>query len=211
MKSIMVFGGSGGTGKEVIKQLLAKGYSVTALFRNPDAFEIRHADLTIVKGDVLQPSTFAGKLEGQDGVVSCLGSRGRSPTTLYSVGMTNIIKAMKEHGVDRILCLSALGVSLPPKGSLLMRFAVKNLLQKILKYPYADMLKMEGIISASAVAWTIIRPPWLRNGTRTGKYRIAIQSHIDRPFKISRADLADFIVNHLQDEATYRTFAEVSY
>lgn len=211
IKKILVFGATGGTGKEVVRQLLAGNYEVTAIVRNPDALEIQDSNLKVVKGDVLQPSAFEASVYGQDAVVSCLGARNTAPTTIYSDGISHITALMHRYGIRRLVCLSAVAVIIPPKGSWLLKFVSRYLLQKILKHAYADMLKMERIVSASDLDWTILRPPWLRDGPHTGKYRFSVHEYINRPYKISRADLADFIVIHLEDKTTYKAFVEVSY
>jgi len=211
MEKIIVFGATGGTGRLVIEQALRKGYEVTAVARNTAALAIRHERLEIVKGDVFQPHTFEGAIAGKDAVVSCLGIQNREPTTVYSEGVNNILSVMRATGVKRIICLSAAAVVVPPKASILMKFAIKNILQRIFKHSYTDMLAMEEILSKSNLNWTVIRPPWLRNSVRTGKYRAMINESLSNPSKLSRADLADYVVNHLTDEKTFRATVEISY
>ena len=210
-KKIIVFGATGGTGKLVVEQALQAGHQVTVIVRNPEAFTIRNKDLVIVKADVFQPHTFEDEIKGKDAVVSCLGIRERVPTTIYSEGVANIIKAMQQQNVNRIICLSAAAVIIPPKSSFLMKFVTKNILQRLFKYTYADMLIMEKILGESDLNYTIIRPPWLRDTKRTGKYRTTINEYLNNPSKISRADLAEYIVDHLTDEKTFRARVEISY
>ena len=211
MKKIIVFGATGGTGKLVVEQALQARYQITIVVRNPEAFTIRDENLIIIKGDVFELQSFENELKDKDVVVSCLGIRKREPTTIYSEGINNIIQAMEKQNVNRIICLSAAAVIVPPKSSLLMKFVTKNILQRIFKYAYADMLTMEKILGESNCNWTIIRPPWLRDTKHTGKYRTAINEYLSNPSKISRADLAEFIVNHLEDEKTFRAIIEISY
>jgi putative NADH-flavin reductase len=70
---------------------------------------------------------------------------------------------------------------------------------------------MEKILSGSGLNYTVIRPPWLRDTMRTGKYRTTVNEYLSNPSKISRADLAEYIVNHLMDEKTFRARVEISY
>ncbi len=211
MKKIIVLGASGGTGKLVTKQALQAGYQVTVVLRNPNAFDLEHQNLEIIKGDVFQLSTFENALKDKDVVVSCLGIQKREPTTVYSDGITNIIKAMQTNNVNRIICLSAGAVIVPPKGSFMTKFFIKNILQIMFKNLYIDMLVMEKILKATTLNYTIVRPPWLRDTKQTGIYRMANNEHLDNPTKISRADLADFIVNHLADAQTFKSTIELSY
>jgi len=211
MKKLIVFGATGGTGKLVVEQALDAGNQVTVVARDPDKFPLQHPQLKIIRGDVLQPNTFEDAVAGQDVVVSYLGIRKRGPTTVYSEGVGNIIKVMQDKNVLRIICLSAGAVIVPPKSSFMMKFVTKNILQRLFKYGYADMLIMEEILSGSNLNWTVIRPPWLRDTGHTGKYRITINDHLQNPSKISRADLADYIVHHLSDEGTFKSRIEISY
>src|SRR5687767_12473084 len=143
MEKIMVFGATGGTGKLAVEQALQAGHQVTVLVRNPDAFNIRHPNLEIIKGDVFQPLTFENAIKEKDVVVSCLGIQKREPTTVYSEGINNITNAMQKTGVNRIICISAGAVIVPPKSSFLLKFITKNILQRLFKHIYRDMLLME--------------------------------------------------------------------
>ena len=211
MKNILVFGASGGTGLEVVEQALEAGHKVTAILRHPDKFPIRHEQLRIIKGDVLNSITYENTFFGMDVVISCLGTRNREATVVYSQGVTNIMQAMQKVGMDRIICLSAGAVEIAPNTSFLMKFLIKNILQKLFKYSYADMLLMEGILHGSNLNWTVIRPPRLLNGDRTGKYRTSINEIIPNMSSLNRADLADYIIHHLDDEKTYKSKVEISY
>jgi len=211
MKNIFIFGASGGTGLEVVAQALEAGHHVTALLHQPDAFPIRHEQLRIVKGDVFQPLTYENAFFGIDAVISCIGSRNRETTTVYSQGIKNIMMAMQKVDVGRILCLSAGAVEVPPNASILMKFIIKNILQRLFKFNYADMLQMEKILSNSNLNWTVIRPPRLLNRGKTGKYRTAINDFLPDMSSLSRADLAHYIIQHLEDDKTYKSKVEISY
>jgi len=211
MKKIIVFGATGGTGKLVVEQALEAGYQVTVVVRNTDAVAVRHKNLEIIKGDVFQPITFENTMNEKDAVVSCLGTHKRGPTTVYSEGVNNITTAMQKAGANRIICISAAAVIVPPKSSFILKFVVKNILQRIFKYMYADMLLMEKLLVVSGLNWTVIRAPRLTNAKGKGKYRTAINDYLRNPSNISRADLANYIVNHLTDQKTFKAKIEICY
>jgi putative NADH-flavin reductase len=211
MTKIIVFGATGGTGKQVVAQALQKGYQVTVVVRNPEAFTMQHQNLSLVKGDVLQPYTFGTAMKGHDAVVSCLGIAKNVPTTVYSEGVKNITTNMRKWDIQRLICISAGAVVVSPKSSFMMQFVIKNILQRFFKHLYADMLIMEAFLKTMNLNWTVIRPPWLRDTQHTGIYRTTINEHIDKASKLSRADLADYIVNHLTDAETYKATVEISY
>ena len=211
MKKIIVFGATGGTGKQVVEQALQAEHEVTVIVRNRDVFNIQHKNLEIIKGDVFQPPTFSNAIKGKDVVISCLGVQHKKPTTVYSEGIGNIIQVMQKQKVNRLICLSAGAVVVTPKSSLFLKFITRNILQRLFKYMYADMLIMEGILHKTNLNWTVVRPPWLRDTKYTAKYRTTINEHLSNPSKISRADLAHYIINHLTDEKTFKALIEISY
>jgi putative NADH-flavin reductase len=211
MKNIIVFGASGGTGLEVVEQALEAGHQVTAVLRHPEQFPIRHEQLKIITGDVLKPHTYEHTFYGKDIVISCLGTRDRKPTTVYSQGVSNIMDAMKKVDLNRIICLSAGAVEISPKASFLMKFLIKNILQILFKYSYADMLLMENQLRESDLNWTVIRPPRLLNGDKKGKYRTSLNEFLPNMSSLTRSDLAEYIVRHMEDEKTYKAKVEISY
>jgi putative NADH-flavin reductase len=211
MKKIVIFGASGGTGKQVVAMALQQGFEVTAIIRNPDAFSIQHPDLKIVKGDVLAPATFKYELQGQDAVISCLGVPKIQETTLYSAGILNIIQSMQEFGPYRILCISSGALDIPPGSSFIMRFLLKNVLQRIYKPIYMDMRLMEDTLKASGLNWTIVRAPKLTDGKNKGRNRNITGQPLKGIPQISRADLAGYLLEHLDDLSVFKQTVDVAY
>ena len=207
MKAI-VFGSTGGIGRQVVEQALAANYEVTAIARRPEAITTQHPRLKVVRGDVLDPASFRQALAGQDVVVSALGVVTRGPTTVYSAGVANIVEAMRANGVRRLLCISASGLEPGPRWQ---RIVAKQVLWRILKEMYTDLVRMEAVAKASGLDWTVIRPPRLTDKPRTGHYQIVVNQHLTHGSVISRADVADYIVNHWQDRAAYCGMVEVAY
>ena len=76
---------------------------------------------------------------------------------------------------------------------------------------FSDLMEMERIVKYSSKNWTIIRPPQLTNNPFTGKYRYSINSHLTKGSKISRADLAHFIISNIANESIYKKTVEVAY
>ena len=208
--NILVFGSTGGTGKQIVQQALEAGHVVTAVARNPSAINITHKNLAVIKADVLQHETFQALFKGKDVILSALGFKRLSDTMVYSKGVCNIINYMQQNNIKRIMCVSATAIEVNPKLSFLYRMFTK-LLQAILKKPYADLLLMEHELKQTNLDWTVVRPPKLLDTSLTGKYRYAINEWLPRCTKISRADLAHFMVHHANDPKTYHSIIEVAY
>lgn len=208
---LIVFDATGGTGRQVVVQALEAGHEVAAVVRKPGAFDLRHDKLEVVKGDVLMPATFQEAMRGRDAALSALGVSHRNPTTVYSEGTANIMKTMQAAGVGRLVCLSSAGLEVPSSTPLLQRLVIRFVIQRMYKYAYEDMARMEAAVRASfGITWTVVRPPRLTNGSRTGAYRTAANMPLPRAEGISRSDLADFMIRSIADPAVYRAVVEIS-
>jgi putative NADH-flavin reductase len=193
---VVVFGATGGTGRELVKQALGHGHSVRAFVRNPDRLKL-HPRLEVITGDVHDDKAVAEAVRGQDGVLSALGMYERKPNTLLSDAMRNIVRAMGAEQVKRLLMVSSLGVG-DSKGQL---GPIYNaiILPLLLKEVFADKETAETVVKESALDWTIVRPGRLTNARLSGKYRAGPDAAKGRWFpKVSRANTADFMLNALE-------------
>jgi putative NADH-flavin reductase len=207
--NIIIFGSNGGIGIQTLEQALADGHNVTAIARRPETIKIQHDCLQVIRGDVMDLSSIIQPMKGQEVVVSAIGvTQGRVPTTVYSAGVANIMQAMTQAGVRRLLCISASGLN---PGPWYQRLIAKPLLWLAFKEAYSDMVRMETAVQASALDWTIIRPPRLTDKQRIGHYQIALNRQLRHGAFISRADVADYILNHLTDAQTYHGMVEIAY
>ncbi len=215
---IIVLGASRGTGLYITKLAAEKGYEVTAVARkiSTDAFNCvdlqqNRQNLKLISGDVLVPSSFETNIEGNDVVISSIGIDNRMPTELYSKGISNIINAMLNYNLRRLICVSALGVEVTPGMPAVLKLATKFILQPLFKNNFSDLLRMEDIVKKSKLNWTIVRPPRLLDGIPTGKYRFAVNNYLRNPFKIRRSDLAHFIVNNINNVQIACSKVEIAY
>jgi len=208
---LAVFGATGGTGRQLVAQAIELGHDVTVIARTPAAVDLRSEQLTIVPGDVLDLSSFKRWIFGQDAVISALGVNHRRPTTVYSEGTGNIVQAMRGAGVRRLIGLSSAGLEIPDDTPWMMRQTIRLVIQPMYKHAYEDMKRMEEKLRKSGLDWTVIRPPRLTNGPRTGVYRTALHLHLAQASGVSRADLADYMLRSLQDSSSYQAIVEISY
>ncbi len=208
---LLVIGATRHTGRYAAQQALAAGYAVTALARDRARIDLTHERLTVVQGDVMDPATLAPAMAGVDAVISTLGVAGRAPTTLYSQGMRNIIAAMRDTGVRRLVAVSASPLHIDDSDTLPSRLLLKPLLWALLRPVYADMAAMEEEIRNSGLDWTILRPPRLTDKPATGRYRLAFNRSVRRGNFICRADLAGAILKLLDDPQALRAGIGIGY
>lgn len=207
---IIVIGSTGGTGRELVKQGLDKGHLITAFAREPRKISLQHNSLRTAGGDVANYPSLVEAIEGHDVVITAIGVDLLKKNTILSSGTKNIIHAMNETGVKRLICESSLGVG-DSKGQLGARYNL-FLIPLFLKNIFREKEKQEQYIKDSLLDWTIVRPARLTNGLRTGDYYTWTGSP-ERPIThtISRADVAGFILNQLESERWLRETPALSY
>lgn len=204
---IAIFGATGGTGRELLLQALDKGHEVTAIVRRPAAITITHPRLRVTTGDALKPDSFAPALQQQDAVLSVIGTTGLKPMTFHRESARNIVGQMSKAGVQRLICVTSVGVVDKPIGPRFYIWFIKPLLKNI----YDDMRHIEQTVRESRLVWTIVRPSRLFDGKRTGQYRVGPSGELDRANAISRADLAACLLDQLETEANWHQAIAVAY
>jgi putative NADH-flavin reductase len=207
---LVIFGSTGGTGKELLKQALDQGHNVTAYARNPARIQdIKHASLRVVCGNVLDPAVVESVVTEQEAVLVAIGA-GAQRTTLREDGTRLIVEAMEKTGVQRLLCQSSLGVG--DSRTNLPFFTKYIIVSVFLRHAFADHARQEAVVKQSSLDWTIVRPPHLTDGPRTASYRYGFSTTDTRiNGKISRADVADFMLKQLTDDTYLHQTPGVSY
>lgn len=208
--NILIFGASGGTGHELVKQALAQDHVVTAFVRTPSKLAIKHKNLKLAEGNVADYARVEKAIGGQDAVLSALGAATpfkRDPVLIEGIG--NIVSAMQQSGVKRFIYLSFIGVSESRKEA---GFIIDQILTPFLHSSVIDHEEKEKLIKSSGLNWTIVRPPKLTNGRKKGRYRSGMNlapTSIIPTF--SRADLADFMLQLATDNRFVQQAPSVMY
>ena len=199
---ILVLGASQGTGALCVKSALAKGHSVSAFSRSPAKLDLTHPALTKVAGDFHDAASVRSAVAGQDAVIICaspssLGGIKEKPD-YFSRGTKHCIDAMKEHGVKRLVVLSAHGVGESKSAASWLQRTL--LIGGLLKGFFRDHEVQERMTRDSGLDFIIARPTRLTNGKAKGKY-VRTAELISVPATISRADVADFLVEACESTA----------
>jgi putative NADH-flavin reductase len=154
--SIIVFGATGTTGREVVQQALERGMRVTAFVRDAQKLALEHDRLTVVQGDVLdRPRIDAAMSSGAAAAISTLGVFSRKPTTELSTGTRNIVESLHDNGISRFIVVSSLGVGdSKGQGNWAARAWQRFMIPRVLE----DKERQEDIIRNSGLNWTLYRP-----------------------------------------------------
>jgi putative NADH-flavin reductase len=205
---VVIFGATGSVGRLMLRQALAEGHSVTAFVRDPAKLGIEHPHLRVVQGDATDPTAVASAVRGQDAVVCALGAGAKG--SIRSEGTRNIVRAMEAAGVQRLVCQSSLGVGDSREN---LNFFWKHIMfGLLLRRAYADHVAQEDHVRQSRLDWTIVRPGAFTDGPRTGRYRHGFAGD-DKAIthKISRADVAEFMLRQLTDRTYLHKTPALSY
>jgi putative NADH-flavin reductase len=199
---LLVLGATGGTGLEIVRQALIRGHWVTALVRSPNRLQPFQDRISIKKGDLLSSNDLERAGKGQDAILSAFGPRipiARADANLlqrFAVALTN---AMRSSGVKRVVVESVSFLfknSIMPPTYLLGRLFFPELV--------ADTSAMERTFKESGLDWTMVRPPQLTDKPFTGRYRVGEGRLPAFGFKISRADVADYMIKAVENRLAFR-------
>jgi putative NADH-flavin reductase len=202
---VLIVGATGGTGRQLVAQALERGHAVTALVRDPSRLQVEHPQLEVLQGDVLDYASVEAAVRGQDAVLCALGhKRFFYPTRILSEGTRNILRAMEAHGVPRLVCETALGIG--DSAGRMGLYYTFFVIPVILPFYFWDKTRQERQIAGSDAEWVIVRPGVLTHGDKRGSYRDGrrVGSFLGT-VRISRADVADFMLNQLASDTYLRT------
>jgi uncharacterized protein YbjT (DUF2867 family) len=198
---VLVLGATGGTGRLIVRDAVAIGYSVVALVRST-----AHADLPgaeLIEGDARDEATLARAMDSCDAVVSALGTgMGRRKVDLLTVATRALIAAMTRNDVRRLVCISALGVG-DSRGH--GGFVFDRLFQPLLlSQAYKDKNRQEAAIRVTSLDWVIVRPARLTDDQARGSVRAVTNLARINGGKVARADVARFAVEQLTADTWLR-------
>ncbi|MGA7989504.1 MAG: SDR family oxidoreductase [Candidatus Dormiibacterota bacterium] len=203
---LVVFGANGPTGRLLTRQALDSAHEVTAVTRHPSSFPFHDARLHVVQGDALDAASVREAVAGKDAVLSTLGTPySRRRITLYSEGTGNIVAAMQQTGVRRLVCVSSSAtypVSSPGDGFVFAKVLQPFFIGVVGRTMYDDLRRMETLVSESDLDWVIVRPSGLFDTSAVTRYQMA-EGHLNVRFT-SRADLADCMLQQASSERYLR-------
>ncbi len=194
---LVIFGATGGTGQEVVRQAVEGGHTVTAFVRDPSRLNDENGQVKVIAGDINDPEAVAEAVSGQDAVVCALGSRELKATSVRTDGTINIIQAMQNKNLKRLVVVSAMGIG---ESWDTLPLASKLFFATVLRSARIDHESQESAVRESGLDWTIIRPSGLTDGPRTGEYQFG-ENIKTNSSSISRADVADLILKSLKDSS----------
>lgn len=192
---VVVLGAAGQLGREVVRALVARGHTVCAAVRRPpdpalpSRVEIRIADAR-------NKSEIRAAISGFDAVVNVIGGGTLRRNDVASSTSAVTVAAAEDVGVKRYIAMSAGMVALEWP---LFKYVLRPL---IFRHILAEHRRVEEIVRARPLDWTIVRPSALTNHPARG-YEASLQLQ-QRAFMTTRADVAAFIADELESNKYVR-------
>ena len=218
---LVVFGASGRIGTELVRQGVAAGHEVTAVVREGSSLQVQLPELRlvaaragvagglaqVVTADVMDPSSIAPVIAGHDVVLSALGPRPKGPSDVLTASATSILQAMGD--VRRYLVVSVAGIH-TGNDDPFTQYVVKPILQRLLRESFTDARRMEELVAASTVDWTICCPPRLTDKAAKGTFRSNTEGTVRGGFTMTRADVATYLLNAIDKTELVRKTVVIS-
>jgi putative NADH-flavin reductase len=210
---VTIFGATGFSGQGILAEALKQGHEVTILVRDASKIPIKHKNLTIIEGNVLDPQTVASVIHHQEAVIQCLGVGGKGdgkPTTFISDATKIIVDEMQNQKIKRLIAMSNVGAG----NSIAFQpwFFTKIILpyfMKWLKVIIEDKNRMEPIIMNSNLDWTIVRCPNIIDKPPKGTCNATLDGK-GLKLSITLPDLSKFMVDQLKQTAFIKQAPSVS-
>jgi uncharacterized protein YbjT (DUF2867 family) len=188
--NLTVLGAAGATGVPLVEQAIAAGHQVTALVRSAETLTLTNPNLHVVQGDATDRAVVSQAMKGADAVISVLGARG----PVMAEATRAVVAAAEQAGPDRILMLSSFAVArdrLKPVSKLVTRMAMGSQIK--------DKTAGEEVLRASSLDWTIVYATKLTNGPKTEPRVVPETEKVGVSQRISRADVASFLLQAATD------------
>lgn len=207
---VVIFGASGRTGCHLVEGALRSGHEVTAFVRDPSKLGGVAKRVEVVAGDVTDAVSVEGAIAGREAVLVALGHSKNSEKNMQTRGAENIVAAMEKHGVRRLVSLTGAGVRDPNDRPKLIDRVITGLLKLLQRDVLEDAERHVRAIRESGLEWVIVRVPRLTDGERAGEYRVGYVGKSSGT-RVSRADVADFMLGRLEDDQYLGRMPVVSY
>lgn len=203
IKKIAVIGGTGKSGKYLVKQLLEQGFQLKLLLRNPDSFQIKNSLIEVVKGDVTNYSAVSTLVEGCQAVISTLGlGIPASEPTVFTNATTNIIRAINQQNIHRYIVTTGLNVDTPSDNKSPKTLIATDWMKKTFPISTVNKQSEFDILSNSSIDWTLVRLPLIEQTDKEGEIIVSLE---DCPGeRISAIDLANFLIEQLSNDEFIR-------
>ena len=192
---LVLFGATGHTGKHILEEALKAGHEVTVLSRHPDKLQRHHEQLRIVTGDALKEEDVFNAVNGQDAVVSAISEGPDIQHKTQSTAIGNMIKAMDRAGVQRIICMGAIGILQYNDKELIRDQSFYDPLYLPISYEHSAVNKL---LQSSRLKWTQVCPPTILDAPSDGKFAVKADYPPTKIAEVNAGNIGLFMMRELE-------------
>jgi uncharacterized protein len=207
---VVLYGASGMIGSRILKELVSRGHMVTVVARDPEKVSSA-ANVTVLKGDVLDADSVASTAKGADAVISAYGP-GKGSAELVEDATRALIAGVKKGGVKRLLMVGGAGSLLVAPGVDIIGSGHLPAEWMAVAVAHRDAL---GLLKQADLDWTSLSPAaFIQPGERTGKFRLGGDSLVvdeKGNSSISAEDYAVAMVDELEQPKHVRQRFTLAY
>lgn len=205
-KTIALFGATGPTGRHIIEEALKHGYNLSVYTRDARKLASFAGRIAMVVGDLQDQHAIAKCVQGADAVISALGPNGLKVQGDRPImhGLANIIAAMKQAGVRRLIQISTAAYRDPKDGFAFNTHAFALLFKVIARKGYEDIRATGELVAHSDLDWTLVRIPNLKDDPADGRVAVGWYGQAHLSMKLSRGNLAKFLVAQVTEKEFVR-------
>ncbi len=195
--NIAIFGATGGIGGRVLSDALDAGHSVRVLVRDP-AKLAESAGVTKIVGDIGEPGAVERAVAGSDAVIWAIGpsSNAADEVDVMEAGARNLVAAMEQHGVRRLVALSGAGITLDGERKPLRGRLMSQLVKLLARHVVEAKRREYRVFAAADLEWTLVRPPRVVEGPPSGRF---VVGHELSGSRVTQGDLAAFMLREVVD------------
>ncbi|WP_192349874.1 NAD(P)-dependent oxidoreductase [Algoriphagus sp. Y33] len=197
-KKIAVIGGTGKSGKFLVKELVKSGFQIKMLVRNPDRVPASNPQIQVVLGDVLNQTVVNELLEDCEAVISALGwGVPSSKNTISSEGTANVLQQMKLHQIKRYIVVS--GINVDAQGDKKGTTTKAATEWMYANYPDSTIDRQfeYKLLKESHVDWTLVRLPLIALDAENKPINVSLEDCLGD--QVSATSLANFLIDQLSD------------
>jgi putative NADH-flavin reductase len=199
---VTVFGATGKIGALVVRRLLEDGHEVTAFVRSPAKLGVAAAAVDVVAAELTDEDAIREAVDGADAVISALGPpidpfvRG----TPLTDGTRRIVAAMHETRVRRLVALATVSVPDPRDRPRLLDRLVPIGIGLLIPGALREVQGICEIVATSELDWTVARIFAPIDVPANHTVRAGFLGRDSVGVEMSRADIADFLVDQISRE-----------
>jgi uncharacterized protein len=207
--NVVLYGASGMIGSRVLKELLHRGHTVTAVVRNPE--KVAAVGAYVVMGDVLDPPSVAATAKGADAAISAYSPPSDDPAALWQA-THSLLAGLSAAGVRRLIFVGGAGSLEVAPGVQAVDAPEFPAQWKAIALAHRDAL---AVLKQSNLDWTCFSPAGLiQPGERTGKFRLGgtkLLTDGNGQSRISAEDYAIALVDELENPRHVRQQFTAAY